>query len=202
MTGTTGLRLGAGLRASGMTATTFHMCRYPDLDSSSPDRLFQVQLQGIAQVTAPVGPGASATAEDIAEHVAEDIAETGTTAKAAASARSRRVSPGMSELVIGGPSIGVGQHLVGFGGFFELLFGLFISRITVRVILHGKTPISLLNLFFVRRLWNTQYFVIIALSHSLSCHHQLPKSPLGYNGLPLRILAHRGTRNELCRSTL
>src|SRR5690554_290862 len=184
MTGATSFRLGPRFRARRMAGTAFDVSGYPDLDGGTADRFFQVQLQGVAQITTPVGTSAPTAAEDVTEHIAKDITEAGAAAKATRTGRSRSINSGMTELVIGRPAVGIGQHLIGFSGFFELVFSLFITRVAVRVILHGETTIGLLDLFFVRRLGNTQYFVIIALSHSLSCHHQLPKSPLGYTASP------------------
>src|SRR5690606_6240510 len=56
----------------------------------------------------------------------------------------------------------VGQHLVRLGRLLELLFGLLIARIAVRVILHGHLAIRALDLVIARVAIDIQDFVIVA----------------------------------------
>jgi len=53
---------------------------------------------------------------------------------------------GMSETVVTGAFLVVAQHAVSLSGFFELLLRLLIARVTIRVILDGLLPVSLLYL--------------------------------------------------------
>src|SRR5690606_11188287 len=179
MAGSTGFWPATTFRTAALTGTAFHMRRHTNFDVRAAHRIFQVKLQGLEQITAAVGtgtPAAPATTEDIANAVAKNITEAGTATEAPGAARCRGIHTGMPELVVGRPAVGVRQHFIRFACFLELVFCLFIARIPVRVILHGKAPIRLFDFFFVRRLGNTQYFVIIALCHNLSCHHYLPRT--------------------------
>src|ERR1700730_10694106 len=59
----------------------------------------------------------------------------------------------------------VGEHRVSLGRFFELLFGRRVIRILVRVMAHRQPAISALDLLIGGRPANTQYFVIVSLTH-------------------------------------
>ena len=110
-----------------------------------PHRFFQVQLQGVTQVAATLGATASATAataEEVAEHIAEDVGEVCATETRAAATHAR-VDTGMAILVERRALAGIRQHFVGLVGLFELVFGLFIARVAVRVVFHRQTAISL-----------------------------------------------------------
>jgi hypothetical protein len=56
-----------------------------------------------------------------------------------------RVDAGMAVLVVDGALVGLRQNFVGLLGLFEFLFGILITRISVRVIFHRKTTIGLLD---------------------------------------------------------
>jgi hypothetical protein len=110
-------------------------------------RLFQIQLQGVAQVAATLSAatGTAATAtEEITEDITEDVREVLTTETGATAAHAR-VDTGMTVLVVRRALAGIGQHFVGLVGLFEHLFRRFVIGITVRVVLHRQTAISLLQ---------------------------------------------------------
>ena len=71
----------------------------------------------------------------------------------------------MAVLVIGAALLVVRKHLVSLFRFFELLFGFWIVRVTVRVMLHRKLAISLFNFFFRSISVDAKYFVIISFCH-------------------------------------
>ncbi len=54
----------------------------------------------------------------------------------------------MAKLVVSGPLLAVREDLIGLLGLFEAGFGLFIIRITIRVVLHCQPPIGLLQFSF------------------------------------------------------
>src|SRR5690606_11341792 len=106
----------------------------------------------------------AATTEDVTKNVAEDVAEAvGTTAPAHATLAAH---PGMTELVIGGAFLGIGQHFVGLVGLLEARLCIGVTRIAVRMVLHGHAPVGLLQLLLGRVPLDTQDFVVIPLFHT------------------------------------
>jgi hypothetical protein len=73
----------------------------------------------------------------------------------------------VTELIVGGPLLCIAQHLAGLLRFLELLLGLFILRIAVRMKLHGKAPVGLLDVDLGRILGNVEDFVVVALCHAV-----------------------------------
>lgn len=56
----------------------------------------------------------------------------------------------MSEHIILRALLWIGKDLVGLSNFFEFLFCLLISFISIRMILHSELPIRLLDIGFTR----------------------------------------------------
>ncbi len=134
--------------------------------------LFQRDFQVVAQVGTAVhlraaAIAAAAAAEDVAEDVAEGIAEAA--AAKAATAAHVRIHAGVTVAVIRLALFRIGQHLIGFLDFLELLFGLFVVRIAVRMVLHRELAISLLDLVFRGVFGQAEDLVKITL-----CHVQAP----------------------------
>jgi hypothetical protein len=127
-------------------------------------RLLERNLQVVAQVGAAKdrGTAAASAAEDLAEDVAEDVAES---AHAAAARRRLRIDAGVPELVVGGALVRVRQDLVGFLRLLEMLLGLRIVRIAVRMPLHSEAPIGLLQIVLGAVLVHPEHFVVVALCH-------------------------------------
>jgi hypothetical protein len=144
-----GLRLAPGARAAALAGLA---CRHPrnaDLGLEAVRRLLERDLQVVAQVGAAehrraAAAPACAAAEDLAEDVAEDVAE----AAHAGARRGLRIDPRMAELIVGGALAGVGQDLVGFLRLLEVLLGLRVVRIAVRMPFHRQAAIGLLQVFF------------------------------------------------------
>ena len=68
----------------------------------------------------------------------------------------------MSEAVVGGPFVSIRQDRVGFAAFFELLFGVGIVRIAIRMKLQRQLAVGALDLLLVGFAGNPKNFVIIA----------------------------------------
>ena len=62
----------------------------------------------------------------------------------------------MAELIVSGSLFGIGEHIVRLGRLLELLLGLLIPRILVRVILDSRLSVSLLYLIRVGVLRHAQ----------------------------------------------
>jgi hypothetical protein len=97
----------------------------------------------------------------------------------------------VSELVVGGALLGVGQDFVGFLGFLELLLGALVVRIAVRMMLHGQLAIGLLDVVFRGITAYTEDLVVIPFGHPV------PAFPEHATG---RIERHRpGSMSALSR---
>ncbi len=84
--------------------------------------------------------------------------------------------------VVGRPLLRVLQRFVGFVDFLELVLGAVIVRILVRMVLHGQLAEGAFQLFFVRRLGDTQRFVKVRFCHRIrprkwisGCHGEQPE---------------------------
>src|SRR3989338_6210855 len=96
--------------------------------------------------------------EEILEYVLKDITE------------SRRRKPGVAHslqafvpiTVIKLFFLGIGPHLISFGGFLKRLFGFFIARVPVRMMLKRTLAVGLFNFFNIGRPLNSQDFVIVS----------------------------------------
>ena len=128
----------------------------------------------LPQAAAPRGPGPSPAPppEAPAKEAAEDIpqvaevkatVETGSTGPSTIAG----IHPGKAELVVAGLLIRVGEHLVGLVDLLELLLGLLVVRVQVRVVLPGHLLIGLFDLVLGRSLGDAQNLVVIAF---LFCH--------------------------------
>jgi hypothetical protein len=71
----------------------------------------------------------------------------------------------VAELVVGGALLRVAQHLVGLLRLLEVLLGLRVVRIAVRVPLHGEAPVGLLQVLLAGVAVDAQHFVVVALRH-------------------------------------
>jgi hypothetical protein len=88
-----------------------------------------------------------------------------------------RVDAGVAVLVVGGALLRVGEDLVGFLGLLELLFGLGIVRIAVRMVLHGQLAVGLLDLVVRGVAVDAEDFVVVAFLPCLiaqGCVRQRP----------------------------
>ena len=135
---------------------------------------------------------AEMSAENIAELRENILHREAAAAEAAetASAARRAAHAGMAELVVTGTLVGVRQHVVGFCCLLELLLGLLVARILVRVILNGSLAVGLLYFVGVSVLLDAQHFVVIPLfSHLLTLLQRLLQ-----NAAPCRPACSRSGR--------
>ena len=73
----------------------------------------------------------------------------------------------MAELIVGRPLGLVRQNFVGFARLFKLVLGVFIFRVTVRMVLHRELSVRPFNFLLIRVPGNPENVVIIALGHAL-----------------------------------
>lgn len=97
------------------------------------------------------------TPENIAE-LREDVLHREPAAESAepAAGSGRTAHSGMAELIVSGSLFGIGEHIVRLGRLLELLLGLLIPRILVRVILDSRLSVSFLYLIRVGVLRHAQ----------------------------------------------
>jgi hypothetical protein len=69
----------------------------------------------------------------------------------------------MAVLVVGRPLLRVGEDLVGFLGFLELLLRFRVVRIAVGMVLHGQLAVGLLDLVVRGVAIDAEDFVVVAL---------------------------------------
>src|SRR5580692_4659674 len=129
--------------------------------------LFELDGQVFAQICAALHPAAAASAasEDIAEaeEFAEDLAQVLEWSALEARARTARSAhSGMAVAIVERSLLRVSQNRVGLGDFLEAFFRIWIVRIPVGMVLHGKLAISALQFLIAHRTGHRQYFVIIA----------------------------------------
>ena len=91
--------------------------------------------------------------------------EASTERQRAAPAGAVTLYAGMTELIVGGTLLAVAQDFVRFLGFLEMMFGVLVVRVAIRMIFHGEAPVGLLDLGLPRIFADTQYFVVIPLRH-------------------------------------
>ncbi len=151
MTGWTGLRFAACFGAAAVADVALFQRRNTDLFGDATNRFFQRQLHVVTEIgAARRALPATSAAKDIAENIAKDIAEVRTAAKTAAAAHAALLKGRMAVLIVGRTLLGISQDFIRFFDFFKFGFGLFITLVTVRVILHGQALISLFDFTLFR----------------------------------------------------
>ena len=80
--------------------------------------------------------------------------------------RRTRIDPGLAEAVVSRLLLRIRQYLIGFAHGLELFFRRLVPVVAVRVVLHRKAPVGLLNFLVARIAGNAQYLVIILICHS------------------------------------
>ncbi len=133
--------------------------------------VFQIDLQVVAHVVATgLALTASATAtatHEVAEHFLENIGEAAEPCAGSAAAEPGPAATGlfkgvMTEPVIGGAFLFVLQDLVGLVDFLELGFGVLVTLVLVRVILHRLLAVGAFQGRRIRVAVDAQNFVEIA----------------------------------------
>src|SRR5260370_29489762 len=106
---------------------------------------------------------AACLAEDVAENVAERLGKPAKTLRAC-SGRAR-IDARMPVLIVGRALLRIREHFVGLFDLLETLFRVLAVRIAVRVVLHRKLAISLLDLVAARIFRDTHNLVVIPFRH-------------------------------------
>ena len=158
LAGAMALGAGLGLTArSGAAAGAVgagHMLGQGQGDLVARGGLLERDFQVVAQVGALHGTGAACAAGGSeAEKIAENVAEVGEdvfVAGEATAAHAALLKRGVTVLIVGCTLLGIGQDFIRFFDFFEFSFSLFITLVTVRVILHGQALIRLFDFTLFR----------------------------------------------------
>src|SRR6185437_2041908 len=139
----------------------FH-CRNTDFGFSSARGLFKRNLQVIAQVRTAINIGMPTTGTKyISKYIAERISKP----LCAACTAYVGIYAGMAMLIICRALPWISQYFVGFLGFLEMLFRLWIIRIAVRMMLHRQLTIGFLDFVLAGVAVNAQHFIIVAFAH-------------------------------------
>ena len=135
-------------------------------------RLFERHLQIVAEVCAALRRRATrarraAAAENVAEaeEVAEYVLDAAEALRAPARAGRRRRDTGVAEAVVARALLGVGEDGVSLGRLLELLLGLLVAGVFVRVVADGELAVGALNLRLVRAPAHAEDFVVVAFAH-------------------------------------
>jgi len=147
--GGTDLGLGAGLGAAAAALAAPLAKGNLNLLLGPEGRLFEAEFQVVLEIVAPSAATPPGTApEDIAKNVTENVTKGGAGSKTAEASRGKAsgAEPRMAELVVLGPFLGIGENLVGLGDLLELLLGLLVPGVLVRVVLDGQLAECLLDL--------------------------------------------------------
>src|SRR5699024_2049355 len=108
----------------------------------------------------------AAAAKNVGKDITEDVAKT--TGPGTRTAGTGTTEPGMTELIVRGTLLVVGEHFIGFGGLLEARFRCFITGIAVGMIFHRQASIGLLYFVLGSALRYAQYLVIIFIRHTES----------------------------------
>src|SRR6202142_2041390 len=162
--GVAGLGRGTLGRAGSLAGLAFGQGGNLDFGLGAEHRPLQIEFELIAQIGTAKHLRASPlpAGENIAEHLAENIAERIAGAEAAAAAASEA---GVAELIVYRALLRVGQHLVGLLGLLELVLGLRVVGVSIRMKLHGQAAIGSLYFRLGRTSRQIEELVVIVLRH-------------------------------------
>ena len=168
MTGTGGAggRAGSRFCAGAVAGFAFRHRRDAYLCFGAPCRLFERDLEVVAQVRAALyaaAPAAASAAEDVPEDVGK-IETLRACAERAASTHSA-LECGVAVLVIGSALLRVAQYFISFLRFLEMFLGFRIVRIAVGVMLHRQLAISLFDIFVRSIAVDAENFIVVFFCH-------------------------------------
>src|SRR5436190_8370391 len=173
-TGLTTLRLCPARRSRSFTSLTTFQAGNAQLSCHSVRSLFETYFKIIAKVGASLRGSSSrprsCAAEDITEakQVSENVFNASEARCAPVSGTRTARHSCVSKSIVTAALFSVLQNAVSFCRFFEFVFGTRVVWIFVWVKLYRQTTIGTLDLLVVRCPANSQYFVIIAFTHSNS----------------------------------
>src|SRR5277367_1333099 len=159
-----GYRLGAGASAGAGAGFARHRGRHTDAGGLAAKRLFERDLEVVAQIGAALparGLSAAPSAHHVAEKIIEDVGHRGREAVVHAALIER----GVTIAVVSRTLLGVRQMLVGFVELLEPRLGLLVAGMPVGVTLHRRLAEGGFEFSVARRLGNAKSFVEIALGH-------------------------------------
>ena len=164
----TGHRLGLGLGTGALAAVTQHGGIHLDLLLDAAVGLLEANGGAQECILARLHAGAraagsSAAAEELSEEIAQTAAAKAAVAAAGRAALLHRIAAHVHDLAF----LRIQENLLGQGGLAELLRGLVIARVHVRVVLARQLAVGLLNLGIRGRLFYTKNAVVVT-SHVLS----------------------------------
>ena len=133
-----------------------------DLAAHAFEHVFEFDLDRRSDIGArrrTAAAEALPAAEEGAEQVVDRAEALGLRGEAA------RAQAVVAVAVVGGALVFVGEHLVGLGDLLELLFGLGVVAVDVRVEFPGDAAERLLDLGLVGATGNPEHLVVVALAH-------------------------------------
>jgi hypothetical protein len=158
-------RAGAGARLTALFPWNL------DRALGAGERLVERDLEVESQVGAarrPAAPAGKAAAEP--EKVAENIREVRENVRieAGSAGPAGSADAGMPEAIVARALVAVAEHRVGFGGFLEPIFRLFVAGISVRMVLQRQLSVRALDVLVVRGAADAQDFVVVPEAHALA----------------------------------
>jgi hypothetical protein len=155
----------AGGSAGAAAFLASFVAAHVDIRFRAEDRLFEFQGDIFSQIGAALGAAASTgtAAEKIseAEEIAEDFADILKNSGIEAT-RSPSADSSVSEAVVCGALIRIGENGVGLAAFFKFFFRVGIIWIAVRMKLQRQLAIGALDLLIVGFAGNPKNFVVVA----------------------------------------
>ena len=175
VTGGTHLRRGTRSAAVALTGGALLAALHGNLLLAAESRLGEADGHAGADALAPLGTIAPllTAAEAAAEKAAEDIAQIAevearrAVAPSGAACAIAGVDAGKTKLVVPRLFLRIGQHLVGLVDLLELLLGLLVAGVHIRVVFAGQLFICFFDLVLRCALTDAKDFVIIAF---FLCH--------------------------------
>ena len=167
------LRRGPRLAAAALTGGALLAALHGDLLLAAEGRLGKGDGDGGADALAPLGcvgvaplRSAEAAAEEAAENVAQIAEVEARRAVAPSGAAGTCAIAGIharkAELVIPGLLIGIGQHLVGLVDLLELLLGLLVAGVHIRMVFPGQLFICFFDFVLRGTLLDAEHLVIVS----------------------------------------
>jgi len=130
------------------------------------DRVHKFNSEIVMEVCASARPGLLSTPSAEPEELLKYVAETRKyVAEIPESGKAGLLKPGMAELIIQAALLHIAEYFVRLSRLFEPLLSLFVTRISIRVVLQGEFSIGLFDLVVGCRLGHTKDLVIIAFGH-------------------------------------
>jgi hypothetical protein len=141
-----------------------------DVSALAEYRAFEINLEVVPEILPALGTVAAAASatEQVteSEEIPEDIAEIG---------KHGRIEPGcrhpleavVAVMIIGRALLGVGQDAIGLSRLFELVLGIRIVRIPVRMVLERHLAISAFELLLIRLPADPKDLVVVSFCHGI-----------------------------------